>query len=416
MDFHDEFIVGPYAVDNTYPKLGTRRYVVGMSRKNREGVILLRVVNTYKLQRFKADVCERLSGAHDFKELGEQLIEYSLAHVGISGLNLFPFAAGGIDLHPVTFCERDTAENVARKALEMLPHAEEETLAIESCCRSPGKIVCLDEYLGAGRLARTKTFNEYWRPLGIERQLLCAMRDATGTPCAFLCFARSLKESRFSEEALASVQILCCEAERTLQRLQCEGSLPCLPVDQGVVMAALNSALPLACGVLDAEGRVLWLSDQAVRSLGLRIIRFGSRSYVSEQSPRLDVWRECAAAFASEGTLDQRWRISGLSARRMDQAERHPVVFVWEDNRGEQDATCDARSWSEVLPRFGLTHRESQVACLLGRGYRVVNVAHLLGLSEQTVRVHVKRVYRKLEVSGQVELIVSMRRLFSSVN
>ena len=93
------------------------------------------------------------------------------------------------------------------------------------------------------------------------------------------------------------------------------------------------------------------------------------------------------------------------------------MVLVWEDDRGGvQEATCDARSWSEVLPQFGLTRRESQVACLLGRGYRVMNVAHLLGLSEQTVRVHVKRVYRKMEVSGQVELIMSMNRLFSSVN
>jgi DNA-binding NarL/FixJ family response regulator len=358
-----------------------------------------------------------LSRARNFKELGEQLVEHSLARVGISGLNLFPFASGGIDLLPVTFCERDTAENVARKAVEMLPHAESETLAIENCCRLPGKIICLDEYFGTGRLARMTTFNEYWRPLGIERQLLCALRDASGTSTAFLCFARSATESRFSKEALASAQILCSEAERTLQRLQCEGSLPGVSMGEGLVMAALTSALPLSCGVLDADGRVLWLSDQAVRFLGLGLIRFGAHSYVSKKSPKLDAWRECAASFARTGTLDRRWRIGGLSARRIDIAGRRPVVLVWEDDRGGvQEATCDARSWSEVLPQFGLTRRESQVACLLGRGYRVMNVAHLLGLSEQTVRVHVKRVYRKMEVSGQVELIMSMNRLFSSVN
>lgn len=373
-------------------------------------------MNSRKLQRFQADVCDRLSGTRDFNELGEQLVEYSLARVGISGLNLFPFAAGGIDLHPVTFCERDSAENVARKALEMLPFAEEETRAIENCCRSPGKTICLDAYLGAGRLARTKTFNEYWRPLGIERQILCALRDATGNPIAFLCFARSSSERSFSKEALSSAQILCCEAERTLQRLQCEGSLPCLSVDQGMVMAVLNSALPLACGVLDAEGRVLWLSGQAVRSLGLGVIFFGSRSYVSKKSPKLDAWRECAAAFARAGTLDQRWRIKGLSARRIDMSGRRPVVLVWEEGRGGQDATFDTPAWSKVLPRFGLTHRESQVAWLLGRGYRVLNIAHLLGLSEQTVRVHVKRVYRKLEVSGQVELITSMASILTTLN
>jgi len=387
-----------------------------MSRKNGEGVVLLGVVNSRNLQRFQAEVCDRLSRARDFKELGEQLVEHSLARVGISGLNLFPFASGGIDLLPVTFCERDTAENVARKAVEMLPHAEGETLAIENCCRSPGKIICLDEYFGTGRLARMTTFNEYWRPLGIERQLLCALRDASGTSTAFLCFARSSTDSRFSKEALASAQILCIEAERTLQRLQCEGSLPGVSMGEGPVMAALTNALPLSCGVLDADGRLLWLSDQAVRFLGLGVIRFGAHTYVSKKSPKLDIWRKCASSFARAGTLDPRWRSSGLWARRLDMPGRRPVVLVWEDDRGGQEAACDARSWSEVLPRFGLTHRESQVACFLGRGYRVTNVAHLLGLSEQTVRVHVKRIYRKLGVSGQVELIMSMRRLFSSVN
>jgi hypothetical protein len=123
-----------------------------MSRKNREGVVPSGVVNSRKLQRFQVDVRDRLSGTRDFKELGEQLVEHSLARVGVTGLNLFPFIAGGIDLHPVTFCERDSAENVARKALEMLPHAEEETLAIENCCRWPGTIICLDEYLSAAKL------------------------------------------------------------------------------------------------------------------------------------------------------------------------------------------------------------------------------------------------------------------------
>jgi DNA-binding NarL/FixJ family response regulator len=185
---------------------------------------------------------------------------------------------------------------------------------------------------------------------------------------------------------------------------------------EGLVMEALTSALPLSCGVLDAEGRVIWLSDQAVSFLGLGLIRFGAHTYVSKKSPKLDTWRECASSFARAETLDRRWRIGGLSARRIDIAGRRPVVLVWEDDRQGQKTTCDARSWSAVLPRFGLTHRESQVAWLLGRGYRVTNVAHLLGLSEQTVRVHVKRVYRKLQVSGQVELVMSIGRLFSSMN
>jgi hypothetical protein len=117
----------------------------------------------------------------------------------------------------------------------------------------------------------------------------------------------------------------------------------------------------------------------------LGVISFGSRSYVSKKYAKLDAWRECGGTFARAGTLDQRWRIKVISARRIDVATRHPVVLVREEDRGGQDATLDTPAWSNVLPRFGLTHRESQV-------------------------------YRKLEVSGQVELITSMPSLLSALN
>lgn len=52
-----------------------------------------------------------------------------------------------------------------------------------------------------------------------------------------------------------------------------------------------------------------------------------------------------------------------------------------------------------------LSAREWEVLSLLHRGARVRNVAQRLGLSENTVRSHLKSIFRKLGVSSQAELV-----------
>lgn len=51
-----------------------------------------------------------------------------------------------------------------------------------------------------------------------------------------------------------------------------------------------------------------------------------------------------------------------------------------------------------------LTPRQRQIAALLAEGCSNLNVAAQLGISEQTVAVHVRAIYRKLGVHSRVEL------------
>jgi DNA-binding CsgD family transcriptional regulator len=60
----------------------------------------------------------------------------------------------------------------------------------------------------------------------------------------------------------------------------------------------------------------------------------------------------------------------------------------------------------EVLEQlFGLTPAEARVAGLLGGGHRVTETADLLGVSEGTVRTHLKRILEKSESRTQVDLM-----------
>jgi DNA-binding CsgD family transcriptional regulator len=53
----------------------------------------------------------------------------------------------------------------------------------------------------------------------------------------------------------------------------------------------------------------------------------------------------------------------------------------------------------------GLSKREREIARLLVAGYSGVNVAAISGLSENTVRTYVRRLYAKLGVNNRADLV-----------
>jgi DNA-binding CsgD family transcriptional regulator len=52
-----------------------------------------------------------------------------------------------------------------------------------------------------------------------------------------------------------------------------------------------------------------------------------------------------------------------------------------------------------------LTERETEVVKLLLRGMTYTATAETLGISENTVKYHVKNIYQKLRVKNKMELI-----------
>jgi DNA-binding CsgD family transcriptional regulator len=73
-------------------------------------------------------------------------------------------------------------------------------------------------------------------------------------------------------------------------------------------------------------------------------------------------------------------------------------------------AILRVESQEKAAPIGGLSKREREIARLLVAGYSGVNVAAISGLSENTVRTYVRRLYAKLGVSNRADLV---RRLVS---
>ena len=77
---------------------------------------------------------------------------------------------------------------------------------------------------------------------------------------------------------------------------------------------------------------------------------------------------------------------------------------------GAKCAVLRVEPQDKAAPIEGLSKREREIARLLVAGYSGVNVAAISGLSENTVRTYVRRLYQKLGVSNRADLV---RKLMS---
>lgn len=66
---------------------------------------------------------------------------------------------------------------------------------------------------------------------------------------------------------------------------------------------------------------------------------------------------------------------------------------------------------TRVQASLGITSREHEVLLLLAAGHSNKQIAHQLGLSPNTVKTHIARLYEKLEAARRTEAILRAREL-----
>ncbi len=174
---------------------------------------------------------------------------------------------------------------------------------------------------------------------------------------------------------------------------------------------------------LDRRGRILEANDLArallARRDGLcddgRMLSAGTRAEDAELQGLLERALPAYGAQGSGGSM----KITRGKAGTPLVLEIHPLRKTGADSRswevGALVLIVDPIARPRVDPRlpamvWGLTPTESRVAVALATGQTAAGVAGELGCAEGTVRTHVKRVYRKLGVRKQTELV---RRVLS---
>lgn len=85
-------------------------------------------------------------------------------------------------------------------------------------------------------------------------------------------------------------------------------------------------------------------------------------------------------------------------------------AFAWAEMRpGKQADVGSSPNYEQLMglvgARYDLSPREVEVLALIGRGHTRQNVADTLGISLQTAKTHVARIYHKLDVHSQQEML-----------
>jgi len=76
---------------------------------------------------------------------------------------------------------------------------------------------------------------------------------------------------------------------------------------------------------------------------------------------------------------------------------------------GSRDAVLvllDDRQWSFLQRRYNLTPRELQIADLVCRGLRHGSIAKDLKIRPETVKTHVRNIYRKVQVRSKITMLL----------
>jgi len=182
--------------------------------------------------------------------------------------------------------------------------------------------------------------------------------------------------------------------------------------------AALNHIAP-ALAVLEGSGHVVYHNEK-MRMLAREGDVSIHNGRVHATSPQIRARILTAVRECHQAVLNGRPHLSRAIAVPRS-SERSPLAVLVGSTRGEEGdeetvsplvvllaTDPDARpeiQRSALSELYGMTGAEADVAGMLAEGFSPDEIAHELGISMNTVRTHMKRVFEKTRVGRQADLV-----------
>ncbi len=303
--------------------------------------------------------------------------------------NVFPLMAGANpERDAVNFHEDFDGPMLLRRAMEVFSMSERDLGNPWLCAGDGPRTYDITERLGEQHVWKTEVFHEFWVPFRVARQVL-ALMGPNDNPIGFICATRKKARDTFLPEEMAVIESVRLLLGSTYVRIHGH-NLSCLPG----TLRMLEAEVSAPCVVFDGGGNLVWMSDAAREELGIRAFSLAGVRIPVETSPQLEEWRAVAREAATAGghsTVPH----GGLSLRTLSLGREGQLVMVRGRSTSMQVRGLQAR---------GLTHREAEVALLVARGLTTDGVALELGIRVDTVRTHLKNLFRTLRVSSRLEL------------
>jgi len=270
------------------------------------------------------------------------------------------------------------------------------------------EIIRDDGSISAARLVATDFYSNWLKPQNLLHRL-CGVIERRGEHVVYLELMRGPGREAYRDRDCAFLKTL----------------LPCFRIAlksnnylwQMAILRNMVDSLPVGVIAADRTGKVLVANQAAIEELdrGRGLLMRGSQLHAS--APNTDTKLQAAIIAATEksghpgdtlivrrgGHLAPTWVVVAPLGRMLrkviGQESKVALIFLSLPERLNQPLVTILKTC------YGLTPAEEKLTLLIFAGHRLTDAAARLGVSLNTARTHMKRIYAKTKTSHQSELV-----------
>jgi len=278
---------------------------------------------------------------------------------------------------------------------------------------TPGAVYRSEELMSARDLLRTPFYNHWLRKLGLGRMLTSNVQISASQRAIVACNFGIDREPA-TQEQISVLEMLTPHLMRSIQLHRVLGDSRSFADEVRTLLDRIDIGVLL----IDSLGRVAGKNDEATRILashpGLSIADRKVRSPDATLDREIQQTLNSAKYGATLFDHNVELLLSGQEYARPLRITICPVARSVSQIRGEglsavvlvSDPTESLDNSADLIRRkYGLTRQETRVAILIARGGNLRAISKELGVSYETVRSHSKRIYQKLGISSQADIV-----------
>jgi len=278
-----------------------------------------------------------------------------------------------------------------------------------------GGIFTIDQVIERNALLQSDFYLKLMQPAGVEHMLAMHFPESGGADC-FLGLLRGPDKQNFGDE---EKQLLLSIKPHLEYALKVHSKIKRNEIEKEIYSEAMNR-LAIGTIVLDGHGKVLELNrtakDILQRNSGISLndknLALAKPRYRDEFNRLVRAaieWRETQR----QGVFAEALRVDCAAGADLGLLIRPAPDTDWYQDAGTpsvvvyiEDFGGDTRAPEQVVARlFGLTKSEARLAALLASGLTLTDAAVKLNLTESSVRTYSKKIFAKMGVGRQAELV-----------
>ena len=344
---------------------------------------------------------ERFAAASDLPAIGEAIADSCDRLVPFGNLVVVLFEPRVTETPFILARSKEVApEWLAKRFPDILLAIERDLGGLEFAISEP-RTYDYDQKFPPAKFRETGLYQDHWNVFGVHRQLVGPLHHS-GAVVGYFALGRSRSELDFTEDDPDRVEAIRLRAERALTNVTSLGTKPL-----AATLDTLTRVFPYPAFLVGSSGELEWMSDEGAIRLSIESARVSS-AHLVRGNRTLDVLLEQARVLLADSSRDVEptLRSAGvlgcreqIAVRWFSEGGRRRLLLAFVSSAAELRGSTE-----RTRPLPGLGAVESKVASLAATGHSVLNIAVQLGVSEATVRTHLRRVYLKLGVHGRAEL------------